>query len=357
MTKSTMKYYILKNKLFFAWILSIVGIVALGFLYQGTSVMFSGIAEATETTVSVQSAVEVVKMHVVVGQEIKDGDTLVELSRGDLVLRMNEVKRELDALEGRGSINTATIDQKVAEVQADLATKKNMILFEIEKLKSEYQKNLEMASKLKSLSSSVVAKADSNDAMKMRIRNLEQELKMVEANASAQIGILRGSKGLQRTSSASEAEALRRELELLQKEQDDLVITSKGSWVVASVNVRDGEKVSSFSPIITLTRKSPSLVRGYIHEKMYKRVGVGTTVTIISQADGKKLEGEIIGLSSRIVEFPIRLRKIPESVIYGREVIIRIPEDNALLLGEMVSISEVPVIKKILQHDESRNNP
>src|SRR5574344_2475166 len=179
------KYYILKNKLFFAWILSIVGIIVLGFLYQGTNVIFSGVAEATETTVSVQSAVEVVKMHVVVGQEIKDGDTLVELSRGDLVLRMNEVKRELDALEGSGSINTATIDQKVAEVQADLATKKNMILFEIERLNSEYQKNLEMASKLKSLSSSVVAKADSNDAMKMRIRNLEQELKMVEDNANA----------------------------------------------------------------------------------------------------------------------------------------------------------------------------
>jgi HlyD family secretion protein len=188
----------------------------------------SGVAEATETTVSVQSAVEVVTVHVVVGQEIKDGDTLVELSRSDLVLRMNEVKRELDALEGRGSLSSATIDQKVAEVKADLATKKNMLLFEIEKLKSEYQKNLEMASKLKSLSSSVVAKADSNDAMKMRIRNLEQELKMVEDNANAQIGILRGSKGLQKTSSESEAEGLRRELELLKKEQDDLVITSKG---------------------------------------------------------------------------------------------------------------------------------
>lgn len=350
------KYYILKNKLFFAWILSIVGIIVLGFLYQGTNVIFSGVAEATETTVSVQSAVEVVTVHVVVGQEIKDGDTLVELSRSDLVLRMNEVKRELDALEGRGSLSSATIDQKVAEVKADLATKKNMLLFEIEKMKSEYQKNLEMASKLKSLSSGTVAKVDSNDAMIMRIRNLEQELKMVEENANAQIGILRGSKGLQKTSSESEAEGLRRELELLKKEQDDLVIISKGNWVVASVNIRDGEKVSSFSPMITLTRKSPSLIRGYIHESMYKKMKVGAKVNVISQADGKKLDGEIIGLSSRIVEFPVRLRKVPEVIVYGREVIIRIPEDNALLLGEMVSISEIAVIKKLLQKDDLEEN-
>src|SRR5574344_2026583 len=164
------KYYILKNKLFFAWILSIVGIIVLGFLYQGTNVIFSGVAEATETTVRVQSAVEVVTVHVVVGQEIKDGDTLVELSRSDLALRMNEVNRELDALEGRGSINTATIDQKVAEAQADLASRKNSLNFEIEKLKAEYQKNLELASKLKSLATSG-AKSDSSDPMIMRIQN------------------------------------------------------------------------------------------------------------------------------------------------------------------------------------------
>ena len=354
MSKKMIKYYILKNKMFFAWVLSIVVIVALGFLYQGMNVIFSGVAEATETTVSVQSAVEVVSVHVVVGQEINDGDTLVKLSRGDLVLRINEVNRELDALEGRGSINTATIDQKVAEVQADLATKKNTIRFEIEKLKSEYQKNLDMASKLKSLSSNGVAKVDSNDAMIMRIRNLEQELKMAEANAQAQFGILRGSKGLQKTSSASEAEALRRELEILKKEQDDLVITSKGSWVVASVNVRDGEKISSFFPIITLTRKSPSLIRGYIHEKMYKQIDVGTKVDVMSQADGKKLQGEIIALSSRIVEFPVRLRKTPEIIVYGREVIIRIPEDNALLLGEMVTISEIIGLSKLLHSKDDK---
>jgi len=43
-------------------------------------------------------------------------------------------------------------------------------------------------------------------------------------------------------------------------------------------------------------------------------------------------------------------------IVYGREVIIRIPEDNALLLGEMVSISEIAVIKKLLQNDDSEEN-
>src|SRR5690554_1713408 len=347
--------YILKNKLFYAWILALAGVFLLGYLYQGENVVFSGIAEANETNVNAQSAVEVVNVHVVVGQEIQEGDTLIELSRSDLALRMNEVNRELDALEGRGSINTATIDQKVAEVQADLASRKNSLNFEIEKLKAEYQKNLELASKLKSLATSG-AKSDSSDPMIMRIQNLKQELKMAEENASSQIASLRGSKGIQRTSSATEASALRRELEMLRKEQEELIIIAKESWVVASVNVRDGEKISSFTPMISLTRKAPSLVRGYIHENMYKRVELGTMVNVVSQADGHKVQGEIIGLSSRIVDFPIRLRQNPEVDIYGREVIIRIPENNGFLLGEMVSISEIRGIKRLLQYKDVKDS-
>ena len=103
-----------------------------------------------------------------------------------------------------------------------------------EDLKAEYQKNLELASKLKSLATSG-AKSDSSDPMIMRIQNLKQELKMAEENASSQIALLRGSKGIQRTSSATEASALRRELEMLRKEQEELIIIAKESWVVASV--------------------------------------------------------------------------------------------------------------------------
>ena len=342
--------FVRAHKLPIAWVLSIVAIVTLGFFYKGETVIFTGIAEASETVVSVQDAVEIVKVHVVPGEEVKNGDTLVELSRADLALRMNEVTRELDALEGRGSLNTATIDQKVAEVQADLSTRRNTILFEIEKINSEYKQNREIAAKLKSLPASSLNAVDSNDAMMMRIRNLQKELKVLEESANSQIRLLRGSNGLQQTSSATEADALRRELDMLKKDQEDLVITAKGDWVVATVDVRDGEKISSFNPILTLTRKSPSMIRGFINEKVYTHAEVGTLVEVSSQANGQKIRGEIVGMSSRIVPFPLRLLKTPDMPMYGREVSIRIPEDNSLLLGERVSITEMPGWKQILDN-------
>jgi HlyD family secretion protein len=345
--------FVYSFKMTIAWILALLAVVVIGSLFKGQSFMFTGIAEATETVVSVQNSVNVIKIHVTPGEEVKPGDTLVELDRPDLVLRINELTGELDALEGRGNVNTASIDQKVAEVQADYSARRNTIVLEIDKLKAQYQQNLELTSKLKSISASGLP-SDSNDAMTLRIRGLEKELKVLDESANAQIRVLHGSKGIQKTSSATEASAIRREMDMLLQEKKDLTIIAKDSWVIASVDAHDGEKVSSFNPILTLARKSPTMVRGYINEKIYTSVGVGDMVEITSQVNGQKIPGKIVGMSSRIVPFPVRLLKAPEMPMYGREVMIRLPQDNDLLLGEKVSIAEMPGWKKLLNGDKQQ---
>ena len=345
--------FVYSFKMTIAWILALLAVVVIGSLFKGQSFMFTGIAEATETVVSVQNSVNVIKIHVMPGEEVKSGDTLVELDRPDLVLRINELTGELDALEGRGNVNTASIDQKVAEVQADYSARRNTIVLEIDKLKAQYQQNLELTSKLKSISASGLP-SDSNDAMTLRIRGLEKELNVLDESANAQIRVLHGSKGIQKTSSATEASAIRREMDMLLQEKKDLTIIAKDSWVIASVDAHDGEKVSSFNPILTLARKSPTMVRGYINEKIYTSVGVGDMVEITSQVNGQKIPGKIVGMSSRIVPFPVRLLKAPEMPMYGREVMIRLPQDNGLLLGEKVSIAEMPGWKKLLNGDKQQ---
>lgn len=336
-----------KRKLSISWLFAVVAIVGLGYFYQGNVALFQGIAEASETIISVPSATEIVKVHVMPGQEIKAGDTIVELNRPDLTLRINEVTRELDAIEGRSSLNKADIDQRVASVKADLATRSAALRFEINRLETEYQKNKEISSKLKSLSGNN-AKAAGNDGMAMQIKNLKDELALAEKNANEQIALLQGSRSLQRRSGVTEAATLHKELEQLKKEQADLVQIAKESWVVGSVNVREGEKVSSFTPIVTLTHKSPSLIRGYINEQVYQRMNLGKDVDIRTLGGkGKPIKGEVVGLSSRIVVFPDRMWKMPDMPVYGREVTIKIPEDNPFLLGEMVAISEEGKIKDL----------
>ncbi len=335
------------HKMLIAFILAVAAIVSLGYFFHGQNVVFSGIAEAAETTISMPEAVEVARIHVIPGEEVRPGDTLVELRRPDLALRMNELTRQLDALEGRGNLNSADIDQKVAEIQSSLNVRRNTILLEIEKLSTQYEQNRAISAKLKSIAGEV--KADSNSGILLSIRNLKKELKVAEANAASQIKLLRGSKGIAKMSSKTEAEALRREMALLEKEQEDLTIIAKETWIVGTVDVRDGEKISSFSPILTLTHKAVSLVRGYINEKIYTKIQVGDEIEVLG-GSGERMNGTVIGMSSRIVPFPLRLLKMADMPLYGREVMIRIPEENGLLLGEKVSIAEKVKMPGILKN-------
>ena len=57
-------------------------------------------------------------------------------------------------------------------------------------------------------------------------------------------------------------------------------------------------------------------------------------------SDNNNVEGDVVGVGSRIVEYPVRLRKRQDIQIWGREVLIKIPENNAFLLGEKVRISD-----------------
>lgn len=343
------------KKLFLAWLIALGGVLFMTWLYQGEATSFHGIAEASETTVSVQSAVEVVRVYVVAGQEVHTGDTLVELSRADLTMRINEVSQELDALQGRTGLNTANIDQRVAEVQAELQSKRNTLRFEIDKLKTEYARNREIASKLKSLPEGSVPLSSGNDAMSLRIQNLERELEMAEQSANNQIRLLRGSRSLQGQSGKAEIESKLRELELLKEEKKALTILANGDWVVASVDARDGERLSAFSPIVTLTRRSPSMVKGFIQERVYNKVQVGDSVEVFSNSSAHgRVRGVVVGMGSRIVELPLRLRKVPEILVYGREVSIRIPENNSFLLGEMTNIRLLPQWQKMIPHGEAR---
>jgi len=335
--------YVYTHKLSIAWILCVVFAVILGFVYQGKVAMFRGIAESSETIISLPSPTEIVKVYVVPGQEVKAGDTLVVINRPDLTLRIAELTRELDALEGRSNLSSAEIDQKVAEVKANLETRRLALNAEIRNLETEYESNKAISAKLKSLSNSK-SKSEGTDAMAMRIKSLKNELNLATKSANEQIALLRGSGRLQKSSGKSEAANIRKELAEMRKQQQELTQIAKENWVVGDVNVRDGEKVSSFAPIVTLAHKSPTLIRGYINEQIYKNTKIGEAVKVTTLTGaGKGVVGEVVGLSSRIVPFPTRMWKMPEIPVYGREVTIKIPEDNEFLLGEMVTISETSI--------------
>lgn len=289
------------KKLYFVWIVVCIVLVIISFQYRGESTGFYGIADAREVVVNSGSPVEIKKIHVVQGQSIREGDTLVELRRPELEMKINEITLQISQMK----------TQKYAKV--------NSIKSQIKELQAQYERNKKLTAELKSFrkENSSANQDDSQNPLLIKIENLEKELQL--AMSPAQI---------------------KEELNLLLAEKEKLTIYAQINGIIGSVNAKEGEKVSPFTPIITLHTKSPSYVKGYIHEDVYNKVNVGQKVTIASFSDpNNKIEGEVVGVGSRIVEYPVRLRKRPDFQIWGREIIIKIPSENNLLLGEKVRIS------------------
>ena len=278
-------------------------------------------------------------MPVLAGQEVHAGDTLVRLHRPELTLRINELTRELQGLDGKTKLSSSEIERKVSEVKADFESHRNQLQFEIRRLSDERRYNREFSARLQNTKADTTTADSTSDPLYLRICSLQRELHMAEESMLKQVAILQGSQGAQQSAGEMEKSSVQQELDVLRSQEAKLVILAQQDGLVANVNVTVGEKISPFAPIMTLTAHSPTLVRGYIHEKVYNRVAVGDSVNVVSSGDrGGTVRGVVVGVGSRIIAFPVRLRKVPELVMWGREVMVRIPNKSPFLLAEMVSI-------------------
>ncbi|MDO5577138.1 MAG: hypothetical protein Q4F84_08660, partial [Fibrobacter sp.] len=213
---------------------------------------------------------------------------------------------------------------------------------ELQQLQSQYEINRQLMSQLRSINkddASAAQPSTSNPTL-IRIQNLQSELaRLEELN-----GILDENLTSRISYGADPIKEQLRQYEdilrLYTEQKEKLVITAKEDGVVGAVFCREGEMVSAFDSIATLHTKSPSFVQGYIHEQLHSSIGLGQKVLVRSMAKEKDVvQGEVIGIGTRIVEYPIRLRKVPEVLMWGREVTVRIPPNSGFLLGEKVAIS------------------
>jgi hypothetical protein len=68
-------------------------------------------------------------------------------------------------------------------------------------------------------------------------------------------------------------------------------------------------------------------------------LAVGQIVKVESTNRLYKTEGVISEIGSRIIEYPTRLRSNQNIPMWGRELFIKIPEQNNFLNGERVIVS------------------
>ncbi|MBD64626.1 MAG: hypothetical protein CME62_05440 [Halobacteriovoraceae bacterium] len=186
----------------------------------------------------------------------------------------------------------------------DLEKSINEVTYRLDELRAQYKLNSELNANIKSMRNYKRSQGtnEDEDLLSIQIKNLEKELK------------------------------------LLKTDQAEQYIFSNFDGHIGFVNFKVGELVSPFTPILTLHKKTPSFVRGYIHENLSNQVAEGKKVYVKSLSSKQSVVARVKSVGTRIVEFPERFRRTPEIKVWGREVMIEIPHKNSFLLGEKVFI-------------------
>ncbi|MEZ5044875.1 MAG: biotin/lipoyl-binding protein [Saprospiraceae bacterium] len=298
---------------------------------------FYGFAESRSTEINYNYAVVVDKILVKAGQEVKAGQVLMQLSRRksketleDQSFRVAQLqaeeklwkqkqKNEIEELKINQQIRLSEIERKIDHTQKELAYKKSLI----EGLQSIEPEVITYRPLENALTSYEQEKEELNRIYTIKIKGLEEELNLGKNPYSEQIRRL----------------IAEQEFDESQK-HIPIVVKAPTDGLVGTISCKEEEHIPSFSSLLTFYEPHSGIIEGYVHEDLTLEVKIGQTYTIASLKDEQiKCTGKVIGLGSRIVEIPSRLRKIETVKAYGREVLIEVPKDNYFLQKEKVSIT------------------
>ncbi|HON10756.1 MAG TPA: DUF3616 domain-containing protein [Chitinispirillaceae bacterium] len=302
---------------------------------------FHGIADTKEMVIRAEFGVEIKKMRITPGQRVFTGDTLVEMRSPEIELKISEYTHLVNEMRTRSKTQANLSKAEMKALKSEQEARIIEIRSELQQLESQYAINRELIQKLRSVrdNDSTSIAVSTNNPTLIRIQNLKEELARLDRSTAIMDENLRSQISHGVDPLKDQLEQYSDQLRLYTELNKKLFITAQSDGIVGAVFYKEGEKVSAFDSIATIHSESPSFVLGYIHENIYSSVSLGQSVTVRSLADKKhQVSGKVIGVGTRIVEYPLRLRKVPEVVMWGREVTIRIPEKNQFLLGEKVLI-------------------
>jgi len=330
--------------LYVIWILAVLMLMLSSNQQNVETRLFFGIAESNEVTVNFEKPVEIKNIYVVPGQHVTKGTLLLELDQSELALSLNEIKHQLSEYQLQQKIENNKIRTQIKELKAQKIAKMNTIHSEIKQLNSQHTLNKRLTAELKSIiktdfESKETVKNVISSPLQLKIESLEEELKLATQQIDIKMKALKTILYSKKNPLTAKIESLKQETRLLNSTKEKLLIYSENDGIIGFVHFKHGEKVSPFFPIITIYTQFPSYVKGFIHENVYNSIAVNDKV-IITSMTGKHVftEGAVVGVGSRIIEFPERLRKRAELKIWGREVQIKISKQNEFLLGEKVMI-------------------
>lgn len=305
--------------------------------FRGSDYSSIGITEVKEYRINSEKSALVKSVNVVPGQQVKAGDILIDLSSAELEMEIEKIANRIALSKVEQTSKSKLIEAQVAYLKADHGISLEEIETDIAQTKSEIQLNKKLTKELAAGSdTSVWNEADNPLQVKLNSLNKQKE-KHKQAIRIKETDI-RQEGFIEQQQLHNQINLLEQELDLLKAEKAKLVKYAMADGVVKNIFVKPGEQVSSYTPLLSITPVSPTMVTGYLAGKNLHAFPVGDTVWVSAYGNGKnKITGKVIGYGA-VTELPEILQKSTAVKAFGREIFIEIPAQNNFANGEKVLI-------------------
>ncbi len=321
------------------WFYILIGALFLAMLFisfryfNGSGEASIGIAQSQEYKINSDKPALVKSLNVVPGQQVKEGDLLIELTSEALEIEIAKLVNRIAVLKSERAEKAKLADAEISYIQAQ----KNITLEELDAEILQTTSELKMNEAL-TKDFVTTAKSATESPIEIKINSLREQKKMHRVAMGIEIKDVLQKSTTEQKLLENQIVLQESELGLMLNEKSKLNKYASAAGVVKNVYVKTGEQVDAFTPLLELNPKRPTTIIVYLVGKKTNLYPIGAAVSVSSYDQRRNaINGKVIGYGS-VSKLPEILQKSTATTAFGQEVFIEVPAENFLANGEKVLV-------------------
>lgn len=327
------------NLFFIFWILIGTFLLILSLHYRRQSDAIVAQVEPEKVAISFQKPVKVKSIYVMPGQEVKEGELLMELERPDLLYDIDILTNQRSSLLQEKRLFLDNINSQIQLAKLESISETKEIEQEISLLKARQQQTTNIISSFETIEDAdKTSIREQTSLTDLKIQELERQRNQILSVYDQKIRQLEDRKQNELEIYTLRLERLQKEENQLSEEKTYLKNYAPIDGTIGDVYAQSGELISPYETILSIYEKHPKMIKAYMNEKNRYQLEVGDQVQVESSNRNYSIDGRVSEIGSRITSYPTRLLIDPEMKLWGQEIFIEIPPDNFFLNGEKVYV-------------------
>ena len=337
----------MKSRLFYIFIILASGLlIYFAFTSQKRTNAIVASVESQKTAISFQKAVQIKAIHVNEGQQIKEGQLLLEVERPDLIMDRTKIDNDRKLEISKKNKLESDYNSKLKLLDIEIQGKVQRLESEIAQLEAEIKLAQDRFNNVRQLANSSGSTTNPElEADKIKLESLKTEKTNLLDYSISEKRRFKELLDADLKAIDLRIDLIDQEEKALQMEESTLKQYAPFDGTIGNVNAQLMELIEPFETIISLYEPLPTTIKAYINQDSKEVIQVGQVVSVESVARPYNSRGEVIEIGARIVQYVDPSLPPGSTALYGKEVFIRLPSDNQFLYGEQVYVYLTPTTK------------